>query len=134
MTLNLVKRSLYRPIVITSRCYCDNKSIYQKHEEGKKPKKVLGELYPEWRRPWIERDGEWSSKLSIFVEKSPSADILNLMQKVPDLNVKVVRDWWSSMKEKQKEENQKYISQRVEILGSNLAAVHFFTFRGASVR
>lgn len=133
MTLNL--KPLYlRSLYSTCRSYCDYKSIYERDEAGPQPRKVHGKFYPEWRRPWIQRDGEWSSKLSIFVEKSPSMHILNAMQKIPTLTVQDVKEWWGQMKMIQEIENQKFLPERVAALGSNLAAVHFFTYRCCAVR
>lgn len=123
-----------RQCYITYRCYCDGKSIHQRGEEGKPPREVYGIPYPEWRKPWIERDGEFRSKLSVFVRRRPNPNILSTLQKLPNFSINMVKEWWADMKELQEVENQKYISQRVEILGSNLAAVHYFTYRGAAVR
>ncbi|GBO99408.1 Distal membrane-arm assembly complex protein 2 [Eumeta japonica] len=112
----------------------EEKSIYQRHEEGPRERTVHGQPYPDWRKPWIQRSGEWYSKLNIFVEKNPNADALYILQKVPDFNLQVAKEWWAEMKELQERQNQRYIPQRVDILGPNLAAMHYFTFRGAAVR
>ncbi|XP_039760261.1 distal membrane-arm assembly complex protein 2 isoform X1 [Pararge aegeria] len=133
MTLNLKTRYI-RYLYPTCRSYCNNKSIYERDEAGPQPRKVHGNLYPEWRRPWIQRDGEWSSKLSVFVEKSPSMHVLNAMQKIPDLTVQDVKEWWGQMKLIQEIENQRYLPERVAALGVNLGAVHFFTYRQCAVR
>ncbi|KAL4716206.1 hypothetical protein ACJJTC_004700 [Scirpophaga incertulas] len=124
-------RSL-RPL-FTSRGYCE-KSIYQKHEEGEKPRLVYGKEYPEWRKPWIKRKGEFTSKLGLFVEKNPNPDILNMLSKAPNLTVAKIKKWWSEMKDLQEIENQKYLPERVAALGFNLAAVQFFVYRSCSVR
>lgn len=124
----------FHPLYLNSRNYCEYKSIYERDEAGRKPRKIHGQEYPEWRRPWIEREGEWSSKLSIFVEKSPSMHVLNAMQKIPNLSFKDIKDWWAEMKVIQEIQNQKYLAERVAALGSNLAAVHFFTYRQAAVK
>lgn len=133
MALNLKTNRLFRPLFITSRTYCE-KSIYQKHEEGEKPRMVHGKPYPEWRKPWIKRDGEWSSKLSVFVEKNPNPDIMSIFSKIPDLTIQKMKDWWIEMKELQEKQNQKFIPERVAALGANLAAVHFFSYRSCLVR
>lgn len=134
MAITLKSNKWLRYIYITSRNYCDGKSSYQRNEEGNKPRAVYGKLYPEWRKPWIQRDGEWRSKLSLFVEKSPSPHIMNALQHLPHLNVQDVKNWWTDMKVEQEIQNQKYLPERTSILGSNLAAVHFFTYRQAAVR
>ncbi|XP_068619763.1 ATP synthase subunit s, mitochondrial [Battus philenor] len=134
MALSLQPKTLFRCIFIHSRNYCESKSIYEKHEEGRKPRTVHGKPYPEWRKPWIQRDGEWSSKLSIFVEKSPSMNILHAMHELPNLNMQKIKNWWAEMRTIQEIENQKYLPERIASLGSNLAAVHFFTYRGAAVK
>ncbi|XP_026761434.1 distal membrane-arm assembly complex protein 2 [Galleria mellonella] len=128
--INKISRCFY----ITSRKYSEEKSVYQKHEEGPKPREVHGKLYPEWRKPWIHRDGEWSSKLSVFVEKNPSPDIMYALSQIPNLTFDKIKAWWSDMKVIQEKQNQKFLPERVATLGSNLAAVHFFTFRQAKVR
>lgn len=121
-------------VFITSRCYSEDKSIYQQDEEPKKVRHVYGKPYPEWRKPWLERENEWRSKLSVFVRKDSNPNTLLVMQSLPNFNLTVLKDWWKDLKEKQAIENQLYISERVEILGPNLAAAHFFTYRGASIR
>lgn len=125
---------LRRPIYITSRDYCDSKSIYERLEQGKMPRVVHGQEYPEWRKPWIERDGEWKTKLAVFTDKNPSTEILNAMQKLPNLDVQAVKDWWAEMKEVQEIHNQKYLPERVAVLGTNLAAMHFFIYRHCAIR
>lgn len=124
----------YRSTIHIIRSYCDNKSIYQKNEEGPQPRIIHGQVYPDWRKPWIERQGEWRSKLSVFVEKNPSPDVLYAMSQIPNLNLKIVREWWAHMRNIQEVENQKYLHERVAALGFNLAALHFFTYRHAAVR
>ncbi|XP_075985008.1 distal membrane arm assembly component 2 [Anticarsia gemmatalis] len=133
MALSLKPNRHYRPLYTIARTYCD-KSIYQREEEGEKPRTVHGQAYADWRKPWIKRDGEWKSKLSVFVEKNPSPDVLAAMSRIPNLNMKMVKDWWANMKQLQEIENQKFLKERVATLGSNLGAVHFFTFRQAAVR
>lgn len=132
MSLTL-KSKCYRSAYSIARNYCE-KSIYQRHEEGPKERTVHGKPYPEWRRPWLQRDGEFRTKLSVFVEKNPNPDILSIMSKIPQLNMKVIKNWWKEMKELQDIENQKFLPTRVATLGSNLAALHFFTYRHASVK
>lgn len=121
------------PIYTIARKYCE-KTIYQRDEEGEKPRKVHGKVYEDWRKPWINREGEFRSKLSVFVEKNPNPDILYALSKLPNLSMKMIKDWWSNMKTLQEIENQKHLTDRVATLGSNLAAVHFFTYREAAVR
>ncbi|CAG4959669.1 unnamed protein product [Colias eurytheme] len=56
------------------------------------------------------------------------------MQRIPDLTFQDVKKWWKQMKEIQEIQNQKYLPERVTTLGPNLGAVHFFTYRQATVR
>lgn len=133
MSLTLKPYRNYRPIYVIARSYCE-KSIYQREEEGQKPRLVHGHVYTDWRKPWIQRDGEWRSKLSVFVEKNPNPNVLSALSKIPSLNIQMIKDWWAEMKELQDIENQRFMKERVAALGSNLAAVHFFTFRRAAVR
>ncbi|RVE49334.1 hypothetical protein evm_006047 [Chilo suppressalis] len=133
MSINLKSYRFFRPLITTSRSYCE-KSIYQKHEEGEKPRLVHGKPYPEWRKPWIKREGEWQSKLSLFVEKSPNPDIMYIFSQIPEFTIQKAKRWWAQIKSYQEIENQRFLPERVAALGSNLAAVHFFTFRQCSVR
>ncbi|XP_022837707.1 uncharacterized protein LOC111364917 [Spodoptera litura] len=135
MSLSLKPLRLYRPIYYFGRQYSDeDKTRYQILEAGQKPKLVHGKPYAEWRKPWIQRDGEFRSKLSVFVERNPSPDILHFMSQLPNLTTKTIKNWWLDMKELQDIENQRYLPKRVATLGSNLAAAHFFTFRNCAVR
>lgn len=134
MALSLKPKKILNSVYTVARQYCENKSIYQRNEEGPGPRIIHGQPYPDWRKPWIQRQGEWKSKLSVFVEKNPNPDFLHAMSSLPDLTLLKVKEWWSDLKEIQEIENQKYIPKRVAMLGSNLAAVHFFTYRHAAVR
>lgn len=134
IAVNTQASKLPRSIYITSREYCDNKSIYERLEQGKLPRVVHGQKYPEWRKPWIERDGEFKTKLAVFTDKNPSTEILNAMQKLPNINIQTVKDWWAEMKVVQEIQNQKYLPERVAALGANLAAMHFFIYRHCAVR
>ncbi|XP_038207437.1 distal membrane-arm assembly complex protein 2 [Zerene cesonia] len=136
MAFNIKNKNLLRRIYsIRHYSESENKtSIYEKHEAGPQPRKVYDQVYTEWRKPWIKREGEQISKLNIFVEKNPSMSILNAMQKIPHITFEDVKEWWIQMKELQEIENQKYLPERVTTLGHNLAAVHFFTYRQATVR
>lgn len=133
MALTLKPNCYYRPFITLARNYCE-KSIYQRNEEGTPPRTAQGKLYPDWRKPWIQRDGEWKSKLSVFIEKNPSPDIMNAFSQVPDLTFSKIKEWWKSMKVLQEIHNQKFLPERVSILGSNLAAMHFFIYRHAALR
>lgn len=136
MALKFKPIQISRPFAVISRDYCEKmeKTIYQREEEGAKPRTVYGKPYPEWRKPWIQRQGEWKSKFSVFIEKNPNPDILNAMSQIPDLTFDKVKEWWKSMKEKQEIHNQQYIPKRVTMLGSNLAAMHFFLYRQNAIR
>ncbi|XP_037963047.2 distal membrane-arm assembly complex protein 2 [Plutella xylostella] len=137
MALCLKQGKVFRNLYITSRWFSnknEEKSVYQRDEEGPQERSIYGKPYPEWRKPWLQRKGEVLPKLSVFTEKNPSPDILNAMQNLPYMTMEKVKDWWAEMKDLQEVENQKYSSERNEILGSNLAAAHFFTFRGAGIR
>lgn len=135
MALTLKPIKLCRFSYTIYRRYSDeNKSYYQRNEEGSKPREVFGKPYPEWRKPWAQRPGEWTSKLSVFVEKNPSPDIMLALSKIPDMNLQTIKDWWNHMKEVQEIVNQKFLPERVAMLGSNLAALHFFAYRQAYVR
>ncbi|KAJ8711811.1 hypothetical protein PYW08_008765 [Mythimna loreyi] len=134
MSLSLKPFRCSRSIYAFNRYYSEDKTRYQIEEEGPKPRLVHGQQYPEWRKPWIQRDGEFRSKLSVFVEKNPSPDILSMMSNIPNLNLRKIKNWWAEMKILQEIENQRFLAKRVATLGSNLAAVHFFTYRDCAVR
>ncbi|CAG9793318.1 unnamed protein product [Diatraea saccharalis] len=135
MSFSIKSCKFYRPFFITSRNYGErlgtsgDKTIYQEHEETAKQKEVS-----KWRKPWIKREGEWQSKLSIFVEKSPHPDIMYIMSQIPNFTIEKAKSWWGDLKSLQESQNQKYLPERVAALGSNLAAVHFFTYRQCAVR
>lgn len=134
MALSFKPSKFYRYTSQIFRLYSEDKTIYQRLEEGPKPREVHGQPYPEWRKPWVQRKGEWTSKLSIFIEKSPNPDIINALSKAPNLTWQQVKDWYKEMEEIQEIVNQKFLPERISALGSNLAAVHFFTYRNAAVR
>ncbi|KPI94262.1 ATP synthase subunit s-like protein [Papilio xuthus] len=134
MALSLQPKKLLRYTLMKTRSYCDNKSSYQRNEEGIPPRTVHGKPYPEWRKPWIQRDGEWTSKLSLFIEKKPSMNILHAMNNIPNLTIGKLKNWWADMKEIQEIQNQIYLPERIASLGANLAAIHFFTHRNSAVR
>ena len=134
MSLSLKPIRSFRSVYAIGRQYSEEKTRYQIEEEGQKPRLVHGKPYPEWRKPWIQRDGEFRSKLSVFVEKNPSPDILFMMSSIPKLNMTVIKNWWGGMKVLQEIENQRYLPKRTATLGSNLAAVHFFAHRECAIR
>ncbi|KAG6448144.1 uncharacterized protein LOC115442191 [Manduca sexta] len=134
MAVTLRPRNLHRTFYAIARHYSEEKSIYQKHEEGEKPRMVYGKPYPDWRKPWISRDGEWRSKLSVFVEKNPNPDFLYALSQLPNITIEQIKEWWGNLKTIQEIENQKFLPKRVAVLGPNLGALHFFTYRQAAVR
>lgn len=132
-TAKILSNVEFRVTVLVSRRYCQSR--YEKDEAGRQPRVVQGKPYPEWRRPWAERDGEWYSKFKLFLEeRNPSPDVLNFMQKIPDFSIDKARSWWRKSKEFHAIANQKYISERVEILGPDLAAAHFVCFREGAIK
>ncbi|PSN48258.1 hypothetical protein C0J52_03054 [Blattella germanica] len=88
-----------------------------------------------WRKPWMKREGEWYSSFSLFAsEKGNSVDLVRFLQKKIDLRPSVLRNWWAGIKREAAIMDMRYIPDRHEILGSDLAAAHFLVHRGAFVK
>ncbi|KAJ9596876.1 hypothetical protein L9F63_012132 [Diploptera punctata] len=88
-----------------------------------------------WRTPWAKREGEWYSVFNMFApEKNNSIDLISFLQRKIDLRPEAVRKWWKKFKHDSTILDMRYIPERHEILGSDLAAAHFLVHRGALVR
>jgi len=88
-----------------------------------------------WRKPWAQREGEWYSKLSVFApEKGGSPDLVRILQSTINFSPQVFRKWMINAKREAAVLDMRYIPERHEILGSDLAAAHFLVHRGAAVK
>ncbi|KAG8235025.1 hypothetical protein J437_LFUL015076 [Ladona fulva] len=88
-----------------------------------------------WRTPWINREGEWQSALGVFrVGSGPSSEYLNLVQTKIDLRPSSIKRWWKRAKEDLEIINERYIPERVQILGNDLSAAHFVVFRNGAIK
>lgn len=86
-----------------------------------------------WRKPWAQREGEWYSKFSLFApEKGGSPDVVRILQS--NFSPQAFRKWMKKVKREAALFDMRYIPERHEILGSNLAAAHFLVHRGAAIR
>lgn len=57
-----------------------------------------------------------------------------LLQKDYDFTFRGLKNWWQTHKKDLEAYKQRYISQRVETLGPELAAAHFVVYRGGAVK
>lgn len=104
---------------IVRMCYkrflsSDNKTVF--------PKRV----------PWHKKEGEWKSKLTTFQPeegKGLGPDLISFFR--GPLSFKL---WLANMKEAHDDYHQRYIEERHDILGSDLATAHFIVHRGGSVK
>ena len=88
-----------------------------------------------WRKPWSKREGEWYSGFNLFApEQGNSVDVIRLIQSKIDLRPEAIRKWWKRFKYDAAILDMRYIPERHEILGSDLAAAHFMVHRGALVK
>lgn len=78
-----------------------------------------------------EKDGFLLRTLaSIF---SMKVDTLALLHQLPYIDFNTVKEWRKNKLIKQEIEDQRFIPERFQILGSDLAAAHFIIYRGGSV-
>jgi len=88
-----------------------------------------------WRKPWAQKEGEWFSKLKVFAsEKGGNPDMVRLLQSTVNFGPQVLRKWFKEAKREAAILDMRYIPERHQILGSDLAAAHFLVHRGAAVR
>ncbi|GFG33747.1 hypothetical protein Cfor_05484 [Coptotermes formosanus] len=88
-----------------------------------------------WRKPWAQKEGEWYSKFKVFApEKAGSPDMVRILQSTVNFGPETFRKWIKEVKRDAAILDMRYIPERHQILGSNLAAAHFLVHRGAAVR
>jgi hypothetical protein len=88
-----------------------------------------------WRKPWAHKEGEWYSKFKLFApEKGGSPDMIRILQSPVNFGPQAFKKWLNKVKKEAEILDMRYIPERHQILGSNLAAAHFLVHRGAAVR
>lgn len=80
-----------------------------------------------------ERDQEVHSVLKVFASKKNTFFELHRLNPLTMTKQRVI-EWKNRVKKEVDLEQQKYISERHEILGSDLATAHFIVHRGGKVR
>ncbi|XP_011196082.1 distal membrane-arm assembly complex protein 2 [Zeugodacus cucurbitae] len=88
----------------------------------------------QWRKPIGERPGDWHSKLKVFENSEQTSDYIIMMQKPINLSPSALKEWWRKRNERVEKHMQKYVQERHEILGAELAAAHFLLYRGGAVK
>lgn len=86
-----------------------------------------------WRTPWHEKEGEWYTSFKLFASSS-SPDFFRFMQQDIDLRPSTIRQWYQRKLKENELFNQRYIPERHQILGNDLATAHFIVHRGGAVR
>lgn len=88
-----------------------------------------------WRKSWDQKEGEWYSKFKLFApEKGGSPDVIRILQSTTNFSLQAFRKWVKKSKKEAEILDMRYIPERHQILGSDLAAAHFLVHRGAAVR
>lgn len=89
----------------------------------------------EWRRPWAYGGQKLTTKLKVFDRRGrPSTDAIAQLNQPWDLRPSTVKKWLARKREELEILNQRFVPERHQILGSNLAAAHFLVHRGAKVK
>lgn len=90
---------------------------------------------PEQYEPYIEREKqrEYTSILKAFASKK--SQFLELHRFNPlTISSQRFREWKEKVKREMEIEQQKFVEERHNILGSDLAAAHFIVYRGGKVK
>ncbi|XP_021924707.1 ATP synthase subunit s-like protein isoform X1 [Zootermopsis nevadensis] len=88
-----------------------------------------------WRKPWAHKEGEWFSMFRLFApEKGGSLEVIRILQNNINFSPQAIQKWIKKTKREASILDMKYIPERHDILGSNLAAAHFLVHRGAAIR
>ncbi|XP_073840933.1 distal membrane-arm assembly complex protein 2-like [Musca autumnalis] len=95
------------------------------HSTKKKKKK--------WRKT-NEELGDVTTKLKYFANNEQTSDFILMMQKPLELNPKKWLAMWEKKKENDERHMQKFLPERHEILGPDLATAHFILHRGGLVK
>ncbi|XP_067119986.1 distal membrane-arm assembly complex protein 2 [Centruroides vittatus] len=111
ITMYLLQNKPFQIAVLNHRCYSDDKTSSKKYDEREN-----SILY---------------TVTSVF---SLSVDSLSFLHQLPNLNMTKIKEWRRKHLRKKEIEDQIFIPERFQILGSDLAAAHFIVHRGGSVR
>ncbi|XP_075160958.1 distal membrane arm assembly component 2 [Haematobia irritans] len=139
--IKLYSRVLYqfssRPLS-SSVCRLNEKSNESEPRESAVLRKIREEQLRDkaalkWRKT-NEESGDIDTKLKYFANNEQTSDFILLMQKPLELNPKKWLEMWEKKKEKEERHMQKFLSDRHEILGPDLATAHFLLHRGGSVK
>ncbi|XP_071447353.1 distal membrane-arm assembly complex protein 2 [Hetaerina americana] len=88
-----------------------------------------------WRTQWKDKETEWQSGFSLFQDsRGPSTAWLTLIQSDIDLRPSTIKKWWKKTLERKEIFEERFIPERHQILGGDLAAAHFIVHRGGAVR
>lgn len=144
--LKLLPRSLYRACVPQERWLsissCKHREQQQNTDEPVKESAVLKRVREQleedkkalkWRKT-NEESGDIQTKLKYFANNEQTSDYILMMQRPFELNPKKWIEMWDKKKEKRERHMQKFLSDRHEILGPDLATAHFILHRGGSVK
>lgn len=120
----------------TSSClvrYCSNSADHRnKPLGGYEYKEEVEPFQSRWRKPFSDREGYWKSKFSLFANRKFQGGSTRLNP----ANFKhfSLKQWWFYHKKDKLIFNQKFIEERLNILGCDLAAAHFVVYRGGAVK
>lgn len=83
-----------------------------------------------WNRP----KEEWTGFFHYFApEKGITVDFIRALQKPLNLSPKALKAWYDRLQDTKSVIDQRYIEERVNALGCELAAAHFIVHRGGKV-
>lgn len=143
--LKLLPRSLYRASVPQERWLSISACKHREQQNTDEPvkesavlKRVRKQLEEDkkalkWRKT-NEESGDIQTKLKYFANNEQTSDYILMMQRPLELNPKKWLEMWDKKKEKRERHMQKFLSDRHEILGPDLATAHFILHRGGSVK
>lgn len=87
-----------------------------------------------WREEIKERY-ELTALRMFFNEKSKAEELKNAVQLGKyEMSRQAIRKWYNRKKIQYGAFDQKYLEERVRVLGNELAAAHFIVYRGGAVK
>lgn len=87
-----------------------------------------------WRKT-LEEQGEWTSALRLFApQKKTRSTLMKLIQAPIDFRPSAIRSWFERKKKDAEIFDQRFIKERHEVLGKDLASAHFILARGGKIR
>lgn len=89
----------------------------------------------QWRAHYDTGKHKLATKLKIFDRGSrPSTDFIVMMNAPWDVSKNGLTKWWRRKHREMEIYDQRFVKERHQILGSNLAAAHFLVHRGGKVK